>query len=453
MSNWFADIGQASSGLNAARYGLTVVSQNISNASTEGYTRQVSRQAAVDGSAVTGIQTARVGLSQLGGVTVTSTDRMTDPVLDVRVRAEHANGALADTSASQLATIEQVFPEPSDNGLSSQLNSFWTAWGSVAIDPGSSAARTVLLKQATAVTSTLKSMSASLSDITNNTVQYLGTDIATANSAASQLASVNGSIAVTAATGGNVNSLLDQRDQLLDSLSKLVGGSVTINANGSADVSVGGQSLVSGVTTSALTTDASNQVSVGGTAVAVANGSVAARLTALNTTLPGYQASLDAVADSLSSVANTIQAAGYDLAGNAGTALFSGNGAAGISVSISDPSGIAASSTPGGNLDGTNAINASKQGTVAGGPDVTYNALVGDVASASALSQQQQATQDAVVTSVDSLHASIAGVSYDEEVSNMLTYQHAFSASSRVLTTLDDMLDTLINHTGLVGKA
>jgi flagellar hook-associated protein 1 FlgK len=77
--------------------------------------------------------------------------------------------------------------------------------------------------------------------------------------------------------------------------------------------------------------------------------------------------------------------------------------------------------------------------------------LVGAVASASAVAQQQGNVQDAVVSNVDSLKASLSGVNYDEEVSQMMTYQHAFSASSRVLTTIDQMLDTLINHTGVVG--
>ena len=58
-----------------------------------------------------------------------------------------------------------------------------------------------------------------------------------------------------------------------------------------------------------------------------------------------------------------------------------------------------------------------------------------------------------MTASVDSLRTSVSGVSYDEEVSNMLTFQRAYQASSRVLTTLDDMLDTLINHTGLVGRS
>ena len=82
-----------------------------------------------------------------------------------------------------------------------------------------------------------------------------------------------------------------------------------------------------------------------------------------------------------------------------------------------------------------------------------YTALVGDVAAKSAFAQQQQSTQASVVSSVENLQASVSGVDENEEVSKMLTYQHAFSAASRVLTTMDSMLDTLINHTGLVGRA
>jgi flagellar hook-associated protein 1 FlgK len=80
-----------------------------------------------------------------------------------------------------------------------------------------------------------------------------------------------------------------------------------------------------------------------------------------------------------------------------------------------------------------------------------YTTLVGNIGSSSALAQQQQTTQSSVTAGVDTQRTSVSGVNYDEEVSNMLTYQRAFQASSRVLTTLDGMLDTLINHTGLVG--
>jgi flagellar hook-associated protein 1 FlgK len=119
---------------------------------------------------------------------------------------------------------------------------------------------------------------------------------------------------------------------------------------------------------------------------------------------------------------------------------------------LTSPTGIAASSTPGGNLDGSNAMNLSQAGTAASSPDAVYQTLVGDLGAASGLAHHRQTTQESITTAVDNVRNSTSGVSYDEEVSNMITFQQAFQASSRVLTTLDDMLDTLINHTGVVGR-
>lgn len=452
MSNWFAGIGQAASGLNAARYGLSVVSQNISNADTDGYTRETSIQGSVELGA-TGIWARTTDNTMLGGVKVLSTQRADDPVLDARARDEHARGASADTTASIMTNVESLFPEPSDNGLASQLNDFWAAWGNVANDPGNTSTRTVLLQKASGLVTTLHSTSASLSDVATSTSGSLTTDIASANTAASQLATLNAQIRTATSSGADANSLLDQRDQVLDTLSKLVGGSATINADGTATVTVGGTDLVNGATANTLSVDSSYQVSINGSAVSVSSGSVSAETTMLTTTLPQYQSQLDAVADALSSTVNAIQTSGYDQNGTAGVALFSGSGAAGITLATTDPSKIAAASVSGVSKDGSNALNASEQGTAANGPDAAYAALVGGVATATQSAQQASALQDSVVSNVNSLKSSVSGVNYDEEVTNMLTYQRAFQASSRVLTTLDDMLDTLINHTGHVGIA
>ena len=445
----FGGIQQASTALNASQYGLSVVSQNIANASTPGYTRQVAQQESVDG--VAGVPIISTGPGAPGGVRIARTDRMNDPVIDARARSEHARSATADTTASQLSAIEGVFPEPSDSGLSEQLNSFWNAFAQVANSPGSAAPRSVLLSAAGTVAGTLNAMSTTLSGISTNTAQALNQDLTSANTAAGRLATINGQIAVASATGANANPLLDQRDQLLDQLSKLIGGVATINANGSADVTVGGQSIVSANTATPLSTDSLFQVSVGANAVTVGGGSAAAEVTALTTTIPGYQAQLDTVANALSSAVNTVQAAGFDLTGAVGQAMFTGSGAAGITVALTDPASVAASLTSGGSLDGSNALAASELGAATGSPDSLYTTLVGSIGSGSALAQQQQATQDSVTAGVDQLRQSASGVNMDEEVSNMMIFQHAYGAASRVLTTMDSMLDTLINHTGLVG--
>jgi flagellar hook-associated protein 1 FlgK len=447
----FAGIEQASTALNAARYGLSIVSQNIANANTPGYTRQVANQASVD--AVSGVPQLYSTPGLAGGVTVTSTSRMNDPVIDARARLEHSRGGMADQTANALSQIESIFPEPSDNGLSEQLNKFWNSWSSVANDPGSNAARSVLLNSAQTVAATLNSMSTTLGNVAAGTTQSLNQDLTAVNSAATALGTLNNQIAVATATGQDPNALLDQRDQLLMQLSHTVGAVATLNSNGSVDVSVGGQVLVTGNTVNAMTVDSSNQVYVGGTGVTLAGGTAASEVNTLTTVIPGIQSQLDNVADTLASTVNGAQAGGYDLSGNAGAAIFSGSGASGITVSMTDPTQIAASSSPGGNLDGSNALAVSHMGLAAGSPDSLYTTLVGSIGSASAVAQQQQTTQASVTASVDGLQQASSGVNYDEEVSNMLTYQHAYQAASRVLTTVDSMLDTLINHTGLVGQA
>lgn len=452
MGSAFGGIVQAATGLTAAGYGMQVVSQNIDNANTPGYTRQASAQVSVDGVAgVPSIYTTRAGM---GGVAVASTLRLNDPVLDARARTEHSRDAVTSTDQTNLSAIEDVFPEPSDDGLSEQLNDYWAAWAPVADTPGVEAPRSVLLGSAATVASTLNGMAGSLTDLSGSIEQSLQRTATEVNQAAGSLATLNQQIAIGTATGTDVNALLDQRDLLLDQLSTSVGAAVTINPNNTVDVTVGGQSLVSGTTTGAFAVGAGPgyATTVGGTAVALTGGSAAADEKALTTTIPGYRAKLDAVADKLIADSNAAQAAGYDPSGAAGAALFSGSGAAGITVALTDPWGVAASSVPGGNLDGGNALATAGTGTAAGSADKLYTAMVGDIGQASLLAQRTAATQSSVTAAVDGLRTAASGVSTDEEVANLLTFQRAYQASSRVLTTMDDMLDTLINRTGTVGR-
>jgi flagellar hook-associated protein 1 FlgK len=210
----------------------------------------------------------------------------------------------------------------------------------------------------------------------------------------------------------------------------------------------------------------------------LSDSTIKAETQTINTTVPDYRKKLDAVAQALATTVNGIQGvgadgvpaaspSGYDLNGASGAAMFDdGSGsadvtgitAANISVaftSAGDWKKIAASGTPSatGNVDGGNALRAADSTKDPGSPDTAYSSLIGELGRASASAKQQQTTQSVITASVDTLQASTSGVSYDEEVSNMLTYQMAFQASSRVLTTLDSMLDTLINRTGLVGRA
>jgi flagellar hook-associated protein 1 FlgK len=216
-------------------------------------------------------------------------------------------------------------------------------------------------------------------------------------------------------------------------------------------VSIGGLNVVNSTTATAVSVDPSNQLLVGATVAGPAGGMMQGLLDGLTVTLPSYGSQLDAVAAALASTTNTAQAGGYDLAGNPGGPLFAGSTAGTLSVAVTDPTKLAASGTPGGNLDGSVALAMSNLGSSPTGADTSYRTLIGTLATDSQRAGQQATVQQSVTDSVDALVQSSSGVSIDEETTNLLTYQRAYQASSRVLTTVDETLDVLINHTGRAG--
>jgi flagellar hook-associated protein 1 FlgK len=445
----FSGLTDALTALNASRYALDVTGQNISNANTPGYVRQ--RADLAEAGPVPGVAALYATQHADSTVTVSGTSRLNDPVIDMRARSEHGRNGYLQTAASTMAGVENLFNEPSDTGLAEQLNDFWNSWAAVANNPGDAAARNVVLQKAGAVAGTLNEASAALGRLTQSLTDEANAAVTQINTATSQLAQLNSAIAVGTATGATDNQLLDQRDSLLMQLSDLAGAQATLNPDGTATVSIGGQTVVSSTTATAVSVNASNQLQVGGTVAGPAGGQLQGLLDGLTSTLPNYSAQLDAVAAALASTTNAAQTSGYDLAGNPGGPLFAGSTAGSISVAVTDPNKLAASGTPGGNLDGSVALSMSQLGNSPAGADASYRTMIGALATDAQRASQQATVQQSVTDSVDGLAQSSAGVSIDEETTNLLTYQRAYQASSRVLTTVDETLDVLINHTGRAG--
>jgi flagellar hook-associated protein 1 FlgK len=86
------------------------------------------------------------------------------------------------------------------------------------------------------------------------------------------------------------------------------------------------------------------------------------------------------------------------------------------------------------------------------GTEAKYRELVVQLGVQSAVATRNLDIQSVIATQVDASRDSVAGVSIDEEMTNMLQFQHAYSAAGRLVTAIDETLDTLINHTGLVGR-
>jgi flagellar hook-associated protein 1 FlgK len=206
------------------------------------------------------------------------------------------------------------------------------------------------------------------------------------------------------------------------------------------------------------TTDAPRIVTSPGNSTLRVDGTAAGQLTALTTIIPGYLGKLNDFVTSLATAVNSQHTAGTDLDGAAGVDLFASTDgapltAANFGVAITDVRKVAASSIAGtASLDSSNADALSQLGSTSG-LDGSFRQIITALGVQSSVSSRNVSIQAVITSQVDNSRQSVSGVSLDEEMTNMLAFQHGYQAAARMVTTIDSMLDTLINHTGLVGQA
>jgi flagellar hook-associated protein 1 FlgK len=289
------------------------------------------------------------------------------------------------------------------------------------------------------------------------------------NTMAGSIADMNNQIVVAQQAGLPANELQDQRDNKVMQLSELVGASAQTKPNGAVNVYVGSTALVEGfqarsmelagpVTLDAVTSTDKVALTWTDTGLnASAGGTMGAMLDTMNNIIPGIAKGLDAVAKSIADTVNKAQTGGFTMDGTPGDDFFTGTTAATITVKATDPSEVAFSkgnpadpTTPA--LDHNIAEGLADVGNSAGGPDATYQAMIGQLGVAAQATARRSEIQDSVKDQVDTSRDAESGVNLDEEMTHMLTYQRGYEAASRVLTTIDSMLDQLINRTGLVGR-
>lgn len=479
MSGTFSSFGSALSALRYNRVALDVASGNIANAHTEGYTRRMATAQATGAPAVQALWSKWNGYA--GGVEIGGIERMVDPLLDARSRTEHASLSHLDTRAASLVRFETTIGEPSANGISAALSAFKQGWHDVANNPADEAARSQLLGRAGTLEAAIKSQASAVQTEYSDQRVRMTSVVDEVNKIAQDLANLNGAVQAATVSGNDAGTLLDQRDQLALRLSQLTGAKASDGGDGRFNITVNGQALVTGSTAGSLqlsggatvATSSTLKVSITTSATPSATeelapgdpaavppptkllGELGGSYEVLVTDLPEYMTKLDAFATTLINDTNAAHAAGYSLqpATDAdvdgvldpnGGLFFSGTSASDISVAISDPRNVAAADT-GNSLDGS---VASKLATLdLGAPE--YRSLVTDFGVKVASARRVAENQGVLTGQVDASRESLAGVNIDEEMVNLLAAQRAYEGASRVITTLDSVLDTLINRTGL----
>jgi flagellar hook-associated protein 1 FlgK len=466
----FSGLNTATTALWAQQRGLDVTGQNIANVNTPGYTRQRVELQSVGGNAVPALYATSNQIGQ--GVDADSVIRIRDAFLEGRAQLESGATARLTVTDATLAQVEQAFREPGTTGIQAKLTAVYTAWQDVANHPNdntTAGARTAVLQSTASLVGELHTTSVTLDKQWSQTRESLSVLSVDVNATAASIADLNTAIKRGVQAGLPVNELADKRDGLVLELSAAIGATSRPGDDGQVDVVVSGATLVSGGTSvglafrggldrAAATTDPPRFVTdPGGTTVNV-GGTAGGKTTALTTTIPKYLTQLDTIAQKIADEFNTAQTAGYDQNGVRGQAVLGGPGgsatvtAASIELLLADPAQLAAATVgPGPTSDGSNAAAIGKLQNKAGGAMSAYRSLIVGLGVEASVATSGLATQTVVGSQVDAARDAVSGVNLDEEMTNMMQFQHAYSAAARMITTIDETLDVLINRTGRVG--
>jgi flagellar hook-associated protein 1 FlgK len=432
---------------------------NIANANTDGYSRQrVNMETNEPMSSWPG---------QLGmGVRAQEVERIHDRFLGGRIISENEKTGKWEAKKEGLERIETVLNESDDAGLSLAMSEFWNAWHDLSLNPSGEAERVVLLSKGENLSRIINNIYSELELVRKDMDGVISGSLSEINSITNEIADLNLKIFQVESSRQNANDYRDKRDLLLKELSYLIDIDTFEDNQGKVTVLLkSGTPLVSDISPWTLSSEQNGEGltdvvwidfdgNTNSITDAISGGKLGGWLDVRDEVIPDYLNKLDELASTLIGEVNAIHSSGYALDGSTGNDFFAGSSASDIEVSQSicnNTSLIAAAEElegiPG---DNRNAIAIAQlqniltmnEGTITF--DEYYNSLVSDVGDKVTTSTRSLEHQDTVMNQLDTYRETVSGVSLDEEMVNLVKYQHAFDAAAKLITTVDEMLETVI---------
>ncbi|MFD2044990.1 flagellar hook-associated protein FlgK [Ornithinibacillus salinisoli] len=491
---------------------LYTTGHNISNANTEGYSRQ-----RVNFETTTPFPSASRNRPQIPGqmgtgVEAGSVERVRDRFLDLQFRSENSKAGYWEAMSNSISRMENVMNEPSENGLANTMDKFWQSLQDLSVNPdnASDGARSVVVQRGIAVSETFNYLSDSLTSIQSDLRNEVDVTIEDANSLLRQIDGINNQIQELEPHGYLANDLYDERDRLIDELSSIVNIKVEYDKSGDSapDIADGlvsiqlvddkgqpfedpivllnGKPGESEVNQFSLDeNDTINNIKIGDRdfELSSANGKLSALINSHGYTengevKPSSGTNFTSMLEDLNEMAkvfadefNRVHNEGKGLVDPEGDSndffTYDENNVLGtIAVTdaiIENPDLIAASAT-GSEGNGENATKLAEVFTkildTAGENSFDkntsvknfYESLVGSLGVTAQEANRMSKNTDVLRSQVQDQRAAVSSVSLDEEMSNMIKFQHAYNAAARSMTTMDEMLDRIINNMGLVGR-
>jgi flagellar hook-associated protein 1 FlgK len=471
MLGLLGTLNLASQSLQTEMTAISVTGQNLSNVNTAGYTRQtVNIQTTPDIETTSGPEGT--------GAEVTSIEQAVDTLLNGQIQGQQSVNGYWNGQQTALQSVQDDLDEflsstgstssstsstgtTTSSGLSTLLNTFFNDFQTVATSPTSIPARQQLISDAQNLASAFNQINTGLSQENSALNTSISDGVTSANQLINSIANLNQQIAAGQFGGGNANDLMDERQQDLNNLAKLVSITTSTGTNGAVDVSINGETFVSDnqVLDTLETQDSGNgnlviiSSATGTQPLTLTGGSIQGTIHARDNTLTPLQTSLSTLASSLITQVNSIYGAGYSLTGSTGADFFAGSGASDISVNSTladDPSSFQASGSATASGDNSVVLQLAElaDATQSNLQNQTFsNSLdqtVGNFGDALQTANSQVTDQTSVMDMLTSQQSSVSGVSLDQEMTNLLGYQQAYEASAELVTTINNMLSATI---------
>jgi len=449
--------------LNAGRTSLAtnqkaieITGNNIANVNTPGYSRQEP--------VLTPYPALNFGDFFIGqGVKISDIQRQYDAFTSAQLLDKSKTYGEENAKATPLAELERVFTI-SENSLATEIDRFFDSWQELTVNPGGPVERDIVLQRGNLLGKAFNGAVEQLDAVRRDINATLASKIDAVNANLQEVADLNQQIAAIETSGRSANSFRDRRDLLLQNLSESLGVQTVEENTGMVSVQMpGGLPLVQGNTALDLEgvtvgDDLVFQLQQGATTLPVnrdkLGGAFGGLVDVRDNFIPELHAELDRMAYELANQVNALHQGGSGLDGVTGRSFFapmagSSDAARQLVVALQGGPEIAAgaSAAPG---DNTNALRIAALGKdkVIDGND-TFVSFYGKLTAKVGLEAGQNrltldGTSDALLQ-LRNLRESKVGVSVEEEMINLIQYQKGFEASAKFLSTVDEMMDTLLS--------
>lgn len=461
-------------GLQASRKSLDTVSHNISNANNPNYVRQ---SAIHTNNPYTKSVDGRLEMGT--GVNVIQIRQIRDEFLDLKLRRENASFGYHYAKSQILEDVEGVFNEITNSGLQKIMDDFWNNWNELYKEPESLTIRGLVHESSVAFTDTVNHISKQLNDIRQNLNKEILVKVDEVNNILNKIGTLNKSIKLVEGENSRMkaNDFRDERNALIDRLSTLLPITSYENTFGETVISLQGRDLINGSYISTI--DIKNAPKTGLAEIYWKNtnekielnglGELAGFIDVRDTSMVNYMNRLDILVSNLAEKINDLHKEGYSLESSTVKPMidfFVGSGgvinASNIKVNpdLANFNKIAISKT-GGIGDGDIAKEIYELRSKAifqdlGFEDMNTDDYYRDIVLSLGLERESSRliseNQEFLIKTIDEKRKSISSVSLDEEMADMIKFQHSYTANSRVINAIDEMIETVVTRVGLVGR-